>query len=128
MSYCGTCGGFYNESCTHWPMCKPAPNPHATPPQPVEPPAGAEQGCRCQSCGRLFCIDLYVPDEVWRQITPKSGEGGLLCGSCIMQRMESRAKEADAFGAYNLHSLIGTPSPTGRIAAMVARARSPQGE
>lgn len=28
MSYCGTCGGFYNPSCTRWPGCAPAPNPH----------------------------------------------------------------------------------------------------
>ena len=28
MSYCGTCGGFYNPACPHWPKCAPAPNPH----------------------------------------------------------------------------------------------------
>lgn len=26
--YCGRCGGFYNQACTHWPLCAPAPNPY----------------------------------------------------------------------------------------------------
>lgn len=28
MSYCGRCGGFYNEQCPHWPPCSPAESPY----------------------------------------------------------------------------------------------------
>jgi hypothetical protein len=24
---CGLCGSFYNQQCTHWPSCSPAPDP-----------------------------------------------------------------------------------------------------
>jgi len=47
--------------------------------------------CRCQSCGMDYKVDVMVPDEIWDKIRPsnKEGEGGLLCGRCIMFRIES---------------------------------------
>ena len=47
-------------------------------------------GCVCQSCGRIYRVDLIVPDEWWNRIRPEGsvGEGGMLCGSCIMDRIE----------------------------------------
>lgn len=46
--------------------------------------------CTCQSCGKQFKVDLIVPDELWDKIRPegKPKVGGLLCGSCIMDRIE----------------------------------------
>lgn len=47
--------------------------------------------CRCQGCGREYLIDLRVRDEVWERIKPQ-GEpfgGGLLCGTCIVNRLEA---------------------------------------
>jgi len=48
------------------------------------------EGCTCQSCGKKYKVDLLVPDSLWKEIKPngKPDEGGLLCGSCIMKRIE----------------------------------------
>ena len=43
----------------------------------------------CQKCGRKYKIDLLVPDYIWCMITPsKEVFGGLLCGSCIIEKLE----------------------------------------
>lgn len=51
------------------------------------------KNCRCQNCGNLYNVDLLVPDELWKRISPNPVEGykggGLLCGMCIMQRIEA---------------------------------------
>ena len=46
--------------------------------------------CTCQICGNKFKIDLDIPDELWEKIKPegKPEGSGLLCGSCIMNRLE----------------------------------------
>lgn len=46
--------------------------------------------CICQQCKKDYKVDLYVPDVLWEEIKPKEKpEGsGLLCGSCIMKRIE----------------------------------------
>ena len=41
--------------------------------------------CRCQDCGKQYKVDLNIPDELWKKITKKEN---LLCGSCIMIRIE----------------------------------------
>ena len=49
--------------------------------------------CKCQGCGREYKIDLLITDELWESISLKEIEGykgrGLLCGSCIMERLEN---------------------------------------
>jgi len=47
--------------------------------------------CTCQKCGKQYTIDILIPDELWKQITPNRThlEAGLLCGSCIMKALES---------------------------------------
>jgi len=46
--------------------------------------------CKCQSCGKDYKVDLLVSDEIWEQIKPKDAlQGGLLCGRCIMDRLEA---------------------------------------
>ena len=47
--------------------------------------------CKCQSCENQYKVDLLIPDELWEKIKPKNKkEGiGLLCGSCIMIRIEA---------------------------------------
>jgi hypothetical protein len=49
-----------------------------------------KEGCTCQSCGRKYGIDLIVPDDMWGKIKPngKNEGAGLLCGACIMNRIE----------------------------------------
>lgn len=50
----------------------------------------SNSGCKCQSCGNLFKLDLIVPDNLWEKIKPagKPRGAGLLCGSCIIKKIE----------------------------------------
>lgn len=61
------------------------------------------EGCICQGCGKIYKVDIIVPDEIWKIIKPqnKPDEGGLLCGMCIMQRIE----DLNRFGGYELRSV-----------------------
>lgn len=47
--------------------------------------------CKCQDCGKLYKVDVIVPDALWERIKPagKPVGAGLLCGSCIITRIES---------------------------------------
>lgn len=54
--------------------------------------------CICQECGKKYKVDLIVPDELWLKISPKKSEAGLLCGLCIMKKIES----FDEYDAYTL--------------------------
>jgi len=58
------------------------------------------EGCKCQRCGEQYTVDLIVPNELWEKIKPRwQPEGaGLLCGSCIMTRVERLSD----FGAWHL--------------------------
>ena len=46
--------------------------------------------CTCQGCGRKYKIDVLITSELWEKIKPegKPEGAGLLCGSCIMERLE----------------------------------------
>jgi len=46
--------------------------------------------CICQSCGEKYKIDLLISDDLWEKIKPinKPVRAGLLCGGCIMKRLE----------------------------------------
>lgn len=59
-----------------------------------------DDGCMCQGCGKRYKVDLSVPNELWEKIKPegKAEGAGLLCGSCIMTRIE----QFDSFGAYKM--------------------------
>jgi len=50
-----------------------------------------KDGCVCQACGSRYKVDLLIPDELWEQIKPsgKLEGAGLLCGRCIMDRLEA---------------------------------------
>ncbi|GAH66922.1 unnamed protein product [marine sediment metagenome] len=47
-------------------------------------------GCKCQNCGNKFKVDLIIPDDLWEKIKPlnKPKGAGLLCGKCIMEKIE----------------------------------------
>lgn len=49
-----------------------------------------EMSCTCQSCGNSYKVDVVVPDDLWELIKPKDKPtgGGLLCGVCIIRRLE----------------------------------------
>jgi len=62
------------------------------------------KGCKCQGCGKIYTVDVLVPDELWEQIKPygKPDGGGLLCGTCIMRRIE----EASDYAAWRLTEIV----------------------
>lgn len=47
-------------------------------------------GCQCQLCARHFKVDILIPDHLWEMIKPagKAEGAGLLCGICIIRRLE----------------------------------------
>ena len=48
-----------------------------------------EQGCLCQECSNRYRVDLLIPDALWARIgMPTEGGSGLLCGVCIMLKVE----------------------------------------
>lgn len=56
--------------------------------------------CTCQKCGIKYKMDLIIPDELWKKITPsKYEEGGLLCPSCIVKELE-KIKGYSIFEVY----------------------------
>jgi len=48
--------------------------------------------CKCQCCGKRYYIDIIVSDKDWKRIQPpeKPTGAGLLCGSCIVERLEAK--------------------------------------
>lgn len=58
--------------------------------------------CKCQQCGKQYRVDLIVPDYIWEKIKPdgKAEGAGLLCGSCILNKIE-------AFGKYGVIRIDG---------------------
>jgi hypothetical protein len=55
--------------------------------------------CTCQNCGEPYKVDLLIPDQLWDRIRPdgKDAGAGLLCGPCIMRRVE----DIDEYGALD---------------------------
>ena len=47
--------------------------------------------CTCQKCGNKYKVDLIIPDVIWEKIKPKGKAigAGLLCGKCIMTKIEN---------------------------------------
>lgn len=59
--------------------------------------------CICQQCGKNYRIDLIIPDDIWEKIKPvnKPKGAGLLCGTCIINKIES-------FGKYGVINVDGS--------------------
>jgi hypothetical protein len=47
--------------------------------------------CWCQDCGNEYQTDVIIPNDLWERIKPvgKPEGGGLLCGQCIIKRVEA---------------------------------------
>jgi hypothetical protein len=57
--------------------------------------------CTCQECERQYKVDIIIPDELWEgKIKPKEKPqgSGMLCGECIMKKLE----EFNEYNAYEL--------------------------
>ena len=50
-----------------------------------------EVECICQQCHTPYHIDIVLPDDIWEIVKPegKPEGAGLLCGICIMRKLES---------------------------------------
>lgn len=57
----------------------------------------SEEGCPCRDCGHRYRVDLGVPDDPWARIGMPD-HGGLLCGACLMRRVERLAQQQGGFG------------------------------
>lgn len=46
--------------------------------------------CICQVCGEGYKVDLMIDDVLWEKIKPENKPfgSGLMCGVCIMQKIE----------------------------------------
>lgn len=48
----------------------------------------------CYDCGREYggpgWIEAVIPDAIWAEISPTHNDGGILCISCIAERLEKR--------------------------------------
>ena len=42
----------------------------------------------CQYCGKKYKVDLMIPNKLWKKIYPNKDGSGLLCGECIIKRVE----------------------------------------
>lgn len=47
--------------------------------------------CTCKNCGCSYKVDLILPDGLWFKISDDSSSG-LLCGKCIMEKIEKLDK------------------------------------
>ena len=56
--------------------------------------------CICQCCMQKYKIDIMIPDHYWKIISPKAFPGGLLCGKCIIDKLEQMNH-----GAFELREL-----------------------
>jgi hypothetical protein len=65
--------------------------------------APRDQGCLCGGCGRRYRVDLLLPDTLWAATNSAGAE--MLCGCCIVQRLETLG-----FGAYRLYVATGRRS------------------
>lgn len=78
----------------------------------------SDLGCKCQGCGEHYRVDLNIPDDLWNHIRPTGTApgAGLLCGSCILVRIERQG----GFGV--LHARRGDDDGrVGRIAEYLKR-------
>ncbi len=57
--------------------------------------------CICQQCNLPYNIDLVIPDELWKEISPQPIKGfkggGLLCPSCIIKKIEQITIDSDCW-------------------------------
>ncbi len=64
---------------------------------------GETMSCECQNCGDQYKVDFIIQNELWEEIKPsgKGKGGGMLCGSCICQKIEEKRE-------YNSFNIIET--------------------
>uniref|UniRef100_A0A6M3K851 Uncharacterized protein n=1 Tax=viral metagenome TaxID=1070528 RepID=A0A6M3K851_9ZZZZ len=64
-----------------------------------------KMSCKCQGCGNRYKVDLIIPDDLWEKIKPKEKPkgAGLLCGSCIMKKIEA----FDKYDVWQLKTNLG---------------------
>lgn len=68
----------------------------------------------CHDCDRTYSSggfpDLIIPFWAWKQISPSGDDGGLLCPSCICQRLHDAGISCE--GAFMSGPIISVTNPT----------------
>jgi len=61
------------------------------------------KSCTCQECESQYKVDILIPDELWERIKPtgKSQGAGLLCGDCIIEKLEKIG-----YSAWTLNTMV----------------------
>lgn len=57
----------------------------------------------CDECGREIVIDTIVDSDLWKEISPTGDAGGLLCASCMVERI-AKVRTGRAWAAIRLIS------------------------
>ena len=60
--------------------------------------------CKCQMCGKYYIVDFLVSDDLWKKISPKKNDSGLLCGKCIITKIEELNK--NEYSYYCIENLL----------------------
>jgi len=60
--------------------------------------------CKCQCCAKSYKVDLLIPGSLWEAIKPagKPPGAGLLCGECIMRKIENIGN----YNAFEMRNII----------------------
>lgn len=66
------------------------------------------KSCTCQDCGSQYKVDILIPNELWDRIKPigKSQGAGLLCGNCIIKKLEEIG-----YSAWQLDTPVSKSKP-----------------
>jgi hypothetical protein len=71
-----------------------------------------ESGTKCQNCRKRYRADWNIPDPLWKIVShggglPLLGVPGdnLLCGVCIVKRIEYWLERTERFAAYEVQEL-----------------------
>ncbi|MHA1402130.1 MAG: hypothetical protein ACTSQE_17420 [Candidatus Heimdallarchaeaceae archaeon] len=72
---------------------------------------------QCYDCGLEYggdaWIEAIIPDEIWNEISPTGGGGGILCISCIAKRIKQKGyKDIPVWlcGTEPLKAMEGDPT------------------
>jgi hypothetical protein len=76
--------------------------------------SGREKQAACEDCNRPYASggfpDLIIPYDAWKQISSTGDDAGLLCPSCICQRLHDKGIRCT--GAFASGPIISVSEPT----------------
>lgn len=81
----------------------------------ITQPSPRSSTASCEDCNRPYGSaggfpDLVIPYWAWKQISPTGDDGGLLCPSCICERLHIQGIRCE--GAFMSGPIISVSEPT----------------